>query len=93
VKTVPMRLLTNEKSVKPVVKPAATTAALPPPVHAMKRGVTKSLGRPRSSSPAKSSGGARQSGKAGDAAAIKPTALSEAGVALKAACRTLRLCP
>ena len=93
VKTVPVRMLTNEKPVKPVVKPAATTAALPPPVHAMKRrGATKSLGHQRSSSPAKSSGGARQSGKAGDAAGVKPTAMSEVRVALKAACRTLRLC-
>ena len=79
VKTVPVRLLTN--------------AALPPPVHAIKRrGATKSLGHLRSSSPAKSSGGARQSGKAGDVAAVKPTAMSEVRVALKAACRTLRLC-
>ena len=93
VKTVPARLLTNEKPAKPVVKPAATTAALPPPVHAMKRrGETKSLGHPRSSSPAKSSGGAQQIGKAGDAAGVKPTAMSEVRVALKAACRTLRLC-
>ena len=93
VKTVPMRLLTNEKSVKPVVKPAAPTAALPPPVHAMKRrDATKSLGHPRSSSSAKSSGGAQKSGKAGDAAAVKPTVMSEVRVALKAACRTLRLC-
>ena len=93
VRTVPVRVLTNEKPVKPVVEPAATTAALPPPVHAMKRrGATKSLGHQRSSSPAKSSGGARQSGKAGDAAGVKPTAMSEVRVALKAACRTLRLC-
>ena len=90
VKTVPVRLLTSEK---PVVRPAATTAALPPPVHAMKRrGETKSLGRPRSSSPAKSIGGAQQSGTAGNAAGVKSTAISEVRVALKAACRTLRLC-
>ena len=93
VRTVPVRVLTNEKPREPVVEPAATTAALPPPVHAMKRrGATKSLGHPRSSSPAKSSGGARQSGKAGDADGVKPTAMSEVRVALKAACRTLRLC-
>jgi hypothetical protein len=93
VKTVPVRLLTKQKSVKPVAKPAARTAALPPPVDAMKgRGATKSLGHPRSSSPAKGSGGARQSGKAGDVAGVKPTAMSEVRVALKAACRTLRLC-
>ena len=93
VKTVPVRVLTNEKPGEPVAEPAATTAALPTPVHAMKRrGETKSLGRPRSSSPAKSSGGAQQSGKAGDDAGVKPTAMSEVRVALKAACRTLRLC-
>ena len=93
VKTVPVRLLTKQEPVKPVVKPAATTAALPPPVRAMKRrDATKSLGHPRSSSPVKSSDGAQKSGKAGDAAAVKPTAMSEVRVALKAACRTLRLC-
>ena len=93
VKTVPVRLLTNEKPVKPVVKPAATTAALPPPVRAMKRrDPTKSLGHARSSSPVTNSDGAQKRGKAGDAAAVKPTAMSEVRVALKAACRTLRLC-
>ena len=42
VKTVPVRVLTNEKPREPVVEPAATTAALPPPVHAMKRAALRS---------------------------------------------------
>jgi hypothetical protein len=37
VKMVPVRVLTNEKPDEPVAEPAETTAALPPPVHAMKR--------------------------------------------------------
>ena len=37
VKTVPVRVLTNEKPGELVAEPAETTAALPPPVHAMKR--------------------------------------------------------
>ena len=42
VKTVPVRALTNEKPGKPVGEPAETTAALPPPVHAMKRAALRS---------------------------------------------------
>ena len=42
VKTVPVRVLTNEKPGEPVAEPAATTAALPPPVHAMKRAALRS---------------------------------------------------
>ena len=34
VRTVPVRLLTNEKPAKPVVKPTATAAPLPPRAHA-----------------------------------------------------------
>ena len=37
VKTMPVRVLTDEKPSEPVVEPAETTASLPPPVHAMKR--------------------------------------------------------
>ena len=40
VKTVPVRALTNETSVKPVGEPAETTTALPPPV--MKRAALRS---------------------------------------------------
>ena len=85
VKTVPVRVLTNEK---PVAEPAETTAA--PPVHAMKRAALQTDICARHG--LESSGDARQSGKAGDAAEVKPTAMSEVRVALKAACRTLRLC-
>ena len=42
VETVPVRVLTNEKPGEPVAEPAATTAALPPPVHAMKRAALRS---------------------------------------------------
>ena len=42
VKTVPVRVLTNEKPDQPVAEPAETTAALPPPVHAMKRAALRS---------------------------------------------------
>ena len=43
VKTVPVRVLTNEKPGEPVAEPAETTAALPPPVHAMKRAALRVL--------------------------------------------------
>jgi len=42
VKTVPVRVLTNEKPGEPVAEPAATTAAPSPPVHAMKRAALQS---------------------------------------------------
>ena len=42
VKTVPVRVLTNEKLGGLVAEPAETTAALPPPVHAMKRAALRS---------------------------------------------------
>ena len=37
VKTVPVRVLTNEKPGQPVAEPAESTTALASPVHAMKR--------------------------------------------------------
>ena len=42
VKMVPVRVLTNEKPGEPVAGPEETTAALPPPVHAMKRAALRS---------------------------------------------------
>jgi hypothetical protein len=42
VKTMPVRVLTNEKPREPVVEPAETTASLPSPVHAMKRAALRS---------------------------------------------------
>ena len=42
VKTVPVRVLTNEKPDEPAAGPAETTSALPPPVHAMKRAALRS---------------------------------------------------
>ena len=42
VKTMPVRVLTDEKPGEPVAEPAETTAALPPPVHAMKRAALRS---------------------------------------------------
>ena len=42
VKTMPVRVLTNEKPSEPVVEPAETTASLPSPVHATKRAALRS---------------------------------------------------
>ena len=42
VKMVPVRVLTNEKPRAPVAEPAETTAALPPPAHAMKLAALRS---------------------------------------------------
>ena len=71
VKTVPVRLLTNEKPGEPVVRTGGNDCGAAPagPRHET-RGATKSLGHLRPAWHAKSGGGARQSGRAGAAAEV-----------------------